>query len=223
MPMTLDFKYVSLNDTINDYIQLNRTHSNVDELLSELRLETRKFGRLAVMQIPEGQGAFLRMITSLTGAKHAIEVGTFTGYSSICIALGLKPGGRLTTCETNTKFSDIARKYWEKLGLCDNVNFVHHEALSFLRTLPRKRQFDFAFIDADRHHCSEYFEELLPRVRVNGLIIFDNALAKGHIFEGKTKSVTARDRLNKKAARDPRVESLIVPIGDGMLMCRVIK
>jgi caffeoyl-CoA O-methyltransferase len=221
MPMTLDFKYVVLNDALNNYIQENRTRAAEDALLSELRTETRKFGRLAVMQIPEEQGAFLRMLTSLAGARNAIEIGTFTGYSSICIALGLAPGGRLTTCETNTTFSDVAHKYWRKLGLMERVKFVHHEALSFLQSQPKKRQFDFAFIDADRNHCSQYFEELLPRMRVNGVIIFDNALAKGQIEKGKTSSIRARNRLNKLAAIDPRVDALIVPVGDGMLMCRV--
>jgi caffeoyl-CoA O-methyltransferase len=219
--MNLDFKYLSLDDSLCDYIQENRTHTEVDALLAELRVETRKFGRLAVMQIPADQGAFLRMLASVACAKNAIEVGTFTGYSSICIALGLAKNGRLTTCETNTKFSDIAHKFWRKVGLMDRINFVHHEALSFLKAQPRKRQFDFAFIDADRNHCSQYFEELLPRVRVNGIIIFDNALAKGQIADGKTTSIKARNRLNKLAASDHRVDALIVPIGDGMLVCRV--
>jgi len=221
MPMTLDFKYVQLTDALCKYVRNTRTHELEDLALADLQIETRKLGRLAVMQIPEEQGALLRMLVSLIGVDNAFEVGTFTGYSSICIAAGLTDNGRLTTCDTNPKYGDIARGYWKRLSLDNKVDFVPRDALAFLRELPIERNFDFAFVDADRLHYLDYFEELVIRVRRNGLIAFDNMLAKGNIEEGSGKTTVARKRLNSHVAKDTRVQSVIVPIGDGMLLCRV--
>lgn len=221
--MNLDFKYVPLDDALCSYVRENRTHAKEDDVLSQLRKETRKFGRLAVMQIPDEQGAFLRMVVSMIGARRAFEVGTFTGYSSICIASGLGATGHLTTCDTNAEFAEVARKYWKTLSIEKRVTFEHREALAYIRMLPRKRTLDFAFVDADRLHSRQYFEELVHRVVVGGVIIFDNMLAKGQIATGTSNTIRERDRLNRLAAVDPRVEALIVPIGDGMLMCRVVK
>jgi caffeoyl-CoA O-methyltransferase len=221
MPMSFDYKYVPLTNALCRYIRNTRTHTPVDEVLEELRSETRKLGRLAVMQVPEEQGEFLRLLVSILAVSKAFEAGTFTGYSSICIASGLSVGGRLITCDTNAKYGEIAHRYWAKLGIEDRITFAHQDALIYLRSQPKKRQFDFAFVDADRLHYVEYFKELISRVRANGVIIFDNMLAKGAIAEGTGKSVITRRRLNAYAAADSHVEAMVLPIGDGMLMCRV--
>lgn len=219
--MSVEYKYVPLTNALCRYIRDNRTHGPDAAVLEELRNETRKLGRLAVMQIPEEQGEFMRLLVSVMGARDAFEAGTFTGYSSICIASGLPPKGRLITCDTNAKYGEVAYRYWEKLGLLDRIHFANNDALRLLKSLPRERQFDFAFVDADRPHYLDYFRELVIRVRANGMIVFDNMLAKGQIAEGHGRTVRARRRLNAFAAFDPRVESIIVPVGDGMLMCRV--
>ncbi len=221
MPMSLDYKYVPLTNALCRYIRNTRTRTPIDDVLEEVRVETRKLGRLAVMQVPEEQGEFLHLLVSILGVSNAFEAGTFTGYSSICIASGLSAGGRLITCDTNARYGEIAQRYWEKLSMGDRLKFVNQDALKFLRSLPEKRKFDFAFIDADRLHYVEYFKELVGRVRANGVIIFDNMLAKGKIAEGTGRTVITRRRLNEYAAKDSRVEALILPIGDGMLMCRV--
>ncbi len=221
MPMSVDYKFVALTNALCRYIRKNRTCNEEDAVLAELRLETRKLGRLAVMQVPEEQGAFLRMLVSIMAARRAFEVGTFTGYSSVCIAAGLAPGGHLTTCDKNARYGRIAGHYWDRLSLVKRITFAHKDALKYLRSRPRRRQFDFAFVDGDRIHYMNYFEELVTRVRINGVIVFDNMMAKGQIAHGRGKTIAARRRLNIHAAADGRVEAMLVPIGDGMLMCRV--
>jgi len=220
--MSLDFKYICMTDDLCSYIRQTRTATPQDSALARLRAETRRFGRLAVMQLPEEQGAFLHMLVSMAQPKRALEVGTFTGYSSICIASGLAPGGRLTTCDTNEVYAHVARKYWRELALERVISYHNGDALSYISALPNRRLFDFVFVDADRHHASEYFDECVARIKVGGVLIFDNMLAKGDIITPKTRSVRERARVNQLAASDPRVESIIAPIGDGMLICRIM-
>ena len=136
-----------------------------------------------MMQVSADQGALLTILTRLAGATFAVEVGTFTGYSSICIARGLQPGGRLLCCDVSEEYTAIARRAWERAGVADRIELRLAPALETLRALPAGETIDVAFIDADKPNYVNYYEELLPRVRRGGLILADNTLWSGRVAD----------------------------------------
>src|SRR5512133_2553518 len=158
---------------INDYLL---AHSEpADDVLRELADEPhRELGGRAAMQISHDEGELLTMLVRLTGARRAVEVGTFTGYSSICIARGLPDDGHLLCCDVSEEWTSIARRYWERAGLPHRIEPRSAPALETLRALPPGRDLDFAFIDADKTGYASYFEEVVARVRPGGLIVLDN-------------------------------------------------
>ena len=174
------------------------------------------------MQISPEQGSFFTVLIAALGVKSAVEVGTFTGYSAICIARGLPPGGRLLCCDVSEEWTKIARRYWARDGVDKKIELRLGPAGNTLRALPPGQTFDFAFIDADKTGYDTYYELLLPRIATNALMIFDN------MFMGSPKepgaaleaSGQALDKLNRKLAMDPRVESVLMPIADGLMICR---
>jgi caffeoyl-CoA O-methyltransferase len=162
------------------------------------------------------------VLVAATGAKSAIEVGTFTGYSSLCIARAMPPKGRLICLDASKEWTAVARKYWAKAGVQDRIELRLGAAIPTLRHLKPGLTFDFAFIDANKTEYDAYYELLLPRVRRNGLILFDNMLWGGRLGAGAVKEATGRaiDALNHKLSNDPRVEAVLLSVADGIQFCR---
>ncbi|MFN8542973.1 MAG: class I SAM-dependent methyltransferase [Candidatus Binatia bacterium] len=193
-----------------------------DEVLRDLATETATLGGLSLMQIAVEQGAFLTLLARLMGARRAVEVGTFTGYSAITIARGLAPDGRLLCCDVNPEWTAVARRYWERAGLADRIELRLAPALETLQSLPRTPEIDLAFVDADKTNYRHYYEELLPRLRPNGLIVFDNVLWAGQVADPSDhdESTEALRALNAFVARDARVDAAMIPVADGLLLAR---
>ena len=214
-------KYVTLNDALYDYVVRCRSRAG-DPLLDALRAETEALGDIAGMLISREQGDFLTMLTKLLDVSSAVEVGTFTGYSSICIGRGLARNGRLTCFDTSAGWTAMARRYWEKDGLTDRVELRLGDAHEELRKWEPPEQLDLVFVDADKTGYDAYFEMLLPRMKANGLFIFDNMVWGGRVIEESLTDAdgVAIDLLNRKLARDPRVESVLLPLADGLHLAR---
>jgi caffeoyl-CoA O-methyltransferase len=222
--VTGPLKYVSLNNRLCHYLDACRSHGG-DKPLDALRAETiKKFPDFAIMQIGRDQGTFMTLLVAAVGTREALEIGTFTGYSSICIARGLPPKGRLLCLDISDEWTSVARKYWKRAGVDKKIELRLGPAAESLKKLKRGQKFDFAFIDADKPGYDTYFEMVLPLMRPNGLILFDNMLWGGRLG-GKRRikhpNGKAIDRLNRKLARDPRVESVLLSVGDGIHLCRV--
>ena len=205
---------------IADYIA-ERTAAP-DDVLVRLQARTRELGRAAGMQIGADQGALLALLARLVGARRAIEVGTFTGFSSICIARGLAPGGTLLCCDVSETYTAIAREAWAEAGLTDIIELRIAPALETLRALPPDPLVDLAFIDADKGGYASYFDELVPRVRSNGLLLADNTLWSGRVIDDTATEddTLAIKAFNDKVAADDRVESYLLPVGDGVTLIR---
>jgi len=194
-----------------------------DHVLRELANETEDLYPLeAGLQIAPEQGTFMTLLTQLSGARTGIEIGTFTGYSSICIARGLAPGGHLICCDLSEEWTSLARKYWERAGLHDMIELRLGPALGTLRALPPDEAFDVAFIDANKEDYLAYWREVVPRVRPGGLIMVDNTFYHGRVLDAGNDSPTVYGvrELNDHAAADERVDLVMVPIGDGLTVAR---
>jgi caffeoyl-CoA O-methyltransferase len=183
---------------------------------------TAALGPVAGMQIAPEQGAFMTMLTQLVGARSAVEVGTFTGYSALCIARGLARGGRLLCCDVNEEWTAIGRRHWEQAGVADRIELVIAPALDTLSRLPDDPTVDIAFIDADKTNYANYFEQLVRRVRPNGLILVDNVLWGGRVVEpsaadADTEAIRA---FNDLVAADSRVDTVMLPVSDGLTLLR---
>jgi caffeoyl-CoA O-methyltransferase len=197
--------------------------SPVDEVLAALAEETqRRFPDAAEMEIGPEQGIFMTLFTQLTGARRAIEIGTFTGYSSICIARGLADGGQLTCCDVSEEWTSVARAYWEKAGVADRIGLRLGPALGTLRALPAEAAFDLAFIDADKGGYVAYWDEILPRMKPGGAVLVDNTFAGGRVTDpaGSHPTAQAIRAFNDHAAADDRVDLVMLPIGDGLTLAR---
>jgi caffeoyl-CoA O-methyltransferase len=193
-----------------------------DAVLARLQARTRELGRVAGMQIGADQGSLLTLLTRLVGAYRAVEVGTFTGYSSICIARGLAPGGTLLCCDVSDSYTAIAREAWAEAGLDGVIELRVAPAIETLRALPAEPEIDLVFIDADKGGYGAYFDELVPRVRANGLLLVDNTLWSGRVVDrdAADDDTVAIKAFNDKVAADDRVESYLLPIGDGLTLMR---
>ncbi len=215
-------KYLPLDDRLYHYACSHRSDV-ADPILADLRAETERFGEDAKCQISPEQGTFMQLLVSAIGTHRAIEVGTFTGYSSICIARGLAPGGRLICIDQSKEWTDVARKYWAKAGLADRIELRLGSAVKSLQQLSPELVFDFAFIDAAKTEYDTYYELILPHVRPNGLLLFDNMLWHGQLRAGEVSShpsAQAVDALNRKLAHDRRIECVLLTIADGIQLCR---
>jgi caffeoyl-CoA O-methyltransferase len=209
-----------LTKPVHDYLVAHAPP--LDDVQRDLIAETEALGGISMMQIAPEQGAFMTLLTRLISARRAIEVGTFTGYSAISIARGLSDDGTLLCCDVNKEWTAIARKYWERAGVDDKIELRIAPALETLRSLPAGEQFDLAFIDADKPNYPNYYEEVLARLRRNGVILVDNTLWGGAAADGKatddnTKAIRA---FNDAVAADDRVESTILTVGDGLTLIR---
>ncbi|MGH3325795.1 MAG: O-methyltransferase, partial [Streptomyces sp.] len=161
-----------VNPALNDYLLAHATPA--DGILRDLVEETHRVVPGTTMQVSHDEGEFLTMLVRLTDAKLAVEIGVFTGYSSICIARGLHQDGRLLACDVSEEWTAIARRYWERAALTERIDLRIAPAAETLRGLPTDRAIDFAFIDADKTGYPAYYEELVPRMRQGGLIVLDN-------------------------------------------------
>jgi caffeoyl-CoA O-methyltransferase len=193
-----------------------------DALLRDLISETaERFPADVTFQIGPEQGTFMTMLASLMGARQAVEVGTFTGYSSICLARGLADGGTLLCCDINEEWTSLARGYWQKAGLSDRIELRLGPALETLRALPAGPSLDLAFIDADKPGYLGYWEELVPRIRPGGVLLVDNTFLHGRIFaEHPDPAAQAIKDFNTRAVADDRVELVMLSVGDGLTMAR---
>jgi caffeoyl-CoA O-methyltransferase len=196
-------------------------HSNPpDELAQRLIAETAALGGIASMQISTDEGAFLTAVTRLVGAVSALEVGTFTGYSALCIARGLTAKGHLLCCDVNAEWTSIARRYWAEAGLADKIELRLGPAAATLRELPAEPIFDLAFIDADKVSYSAYWDEIVPRIRAGGAIVVDNVLQRGRVVDpaASDENVVAIRRFNDQVVADDRVLVAMLPIRDGVTL-----
>lgn len=214
-------KYVALTEPLYNYIARHRSRV-ADPLLDALRSETESLGDIARMLISPEQGDFLTLLAKLLNVRTAVEVGTFTGYSSICLARGLAEGGRLHCFDISAEWTAIAQRYWEKEGVASRIEMQLGDAKQILPNWEPREPIDLAFIDADKPGYETYFELLLPEMKPNGLFIFDNMLWGGRVIEQPLTDPDgiAIDRLNRKLASDPRVESVLLPIADGLHLAR---
>jgi caffeoyl-CoA O-methyltransferase len=191
-------------------------------LTRRLIAETQALGDVSGMQISPDEGAFLTLVARLNKAVNAVEVGTFTGYSAICIARGLRDDGHLLCCDVSQEWTRIACRYWAEAGLTDRIELRLAPAAETLRALPREPIFDLAFIDADKGGYPVYWDEIVPRVRRGGVILVDNVLQRGRVAqpEGAEDSdqVRVMRAFNDKVVGDARVEVAMLPIRDGVTM-----
>jgi caffeoyl-CoA O-methyltransferase len=176
----------------------------------------------AGMQISPEQGAFMTLLTRAVGARQAIEVGTFTGYSALAISRGLPADGHLLCCDVSEEWTAIGRRAWAEAGVDDRIELVIAPAAETLRALPDDEYVDLAFIDADKPSYPVYYEEILRRLKPNGLILVDNTLWGGRIIDAGSDdgSTMALRAFNDAVAADERVDSAILTLGDGLSVLR---
>lgn len=174
------------------------------------------------MQIGPEQCAFMTVLTELVGVRHAVEIGTFTGMSSIAIARGMKPDGTLICMDTSDEFTAVARKYWERAGLNDRIELQLGDARDLLASLADEPYLDLVFIDADKVGYSAYWDALVPRMRTGGVVLVDNTLYSGEVADSDVNNatITAIREFNAHAAADERVDLAITTIGDGLTVAR---
>jgi predicted O-methyltransferase YrrM len=213
---------IAMTDGLYDYLLANALRE--PPVLAELRAETAKMP-MAIMQIAPEQGQFMALLVRLLGARRILEVGTFTGYSALAMALALEPGGKITCCDISAEYTAVARRYWAKAAIADRIELKLGPAAETLHGLLRaggRGGFDMAFIDADKPNYGRYYELVLELLRPGGLAIIDNVLWGGAVADpAKTDEDTAAIRdLNRKILTDERVEPCLLPIGDGLTLAR---
>lgn len=213
---------ISLPEEIVAYAAAHSTQP--DEVQQALIAATNEqAGGFARMQIGTDQGAFMTLLTAVLQVWYAVEVGTFTGYSALCIARGLPPGGRLLCCDVSDEWTSIGRTHWEMAGVADRIDLRIAPAIETLRSLPAAPTIDLAFIDADKTGYLSYYEEILPRLSPRGVILVDNTIWHGMVLEdsGADDQDTAALRaFNDHVASDERVDAALLTIGDGVTMIR---
>ena len=213
---------IDLTDRLYDY--LLKVSLRESPLLAELRAETAKLPE-AVMQISPEQGQFMALLVELIGARRAIEVGTFTGYSALCVASALPARGKLIACDISKEYTSVGRPYWERAGVAGKIDLRLGPALDTLRSLLAEGaagSFDFAFIDADKKEYDGYYEAILELLRPGGLVAIDNVLWGGAVADSRKRDAdtVAIRTLNKKLHGDERVSLSLLPIGDGVTLAR---
>lgn len=213
---------INMSDELLAYLQ--QVSLRESSLLQRLREETAKLPN-SNMQICPEQGQFMRLLIELTGARRAIEIGTFTGYSAISVAAALPSNGKLITCDVNAESTAIAQRYWEEAGLGERIELRLGPGTEALDQLiaSNAEPFDFGFIDADKENYDTYYERLLRLIRPGGLIAIDNVLWDGAVIDPEKNDVdtNAIRQLNSKLSKDERVSLSMLPIGDGLTLARV--
>ena len=207
-----------LPPAIADYIA-ERT-APPDDVLVRLQARTRELGRAAGMQIGADQGALLTLLTRLVGARRAVEIGTFTGFSALCVARGLPADGSLICLDTSAEWTAIARRYWERAGVADRIEVRLGDAHETVRALPVEPVLDLAFVDADKAGYADYLDQLHPRLRTDALVLLDNTLRSGKVLDPQDDDARAVAQLNAALVGDPRWETVLLPVSDGLTFLR---
>jgi caffeoyl-CoA O-methyltransferase len=199
-------------------------HSSApDDLQRRLIAETaERLGPRAGMQISPDEGVFLEVLTRASGARHAVEIGTFTGYSALCIARALPSDGTLLCCDINAEWTSIGRRYWAEAGVDSKIDLRIGPALETLRVLPSDARIDLAFIDADKSNYGAYYEEVMVRMPPGGLVLVDNTIWSGRVLAPERGDVdtNALAAFNDALAADDRVDVVMLTFRDGVTMAR---
>jgi predicted O-methyltransferase YrrM len=208
-------KTLQMSDALHAYLLANSLRET--PVQRALRAVTSRMPR-STMQIAPEQGQFLQLLLRLTGATRCVEIGTFTGYSALAMALALPPGGRIVCCDLSEEWTSVARKYWARASVSKKIQLKLGPALETLKKL--QGPFDFAFIDADKANYQNYYERCLKLVRRGGLIAIDNTLWYGRVIDRRDQSADTRAirAFNRRLRRDRRVDITLVPIGDGLTL-----
>lgn len=213
---------INLTDPLHEYLVASSVREPA--VLARLRAETAPL-EMAGMQISAEQGQFMRLLVELIGAKRVVEVGTFTGYSSLAVALSLPADGRIVACDVNREWTGIARRYWAEAGVAGKIDLrlaPARDTLDAMIAAGEQGRYDFAFIDADKKNYDVYYERCLELVRPGGLLAIDNVLWNGKVIDpvADDEDTMAIRALNAKIAKDERVSVSLVPIGDGLTLAR---
>jgi predicted O-methyltransferase YrrM len=212
---------IDLDDTLYQYLLDHSLREHPEQ--TALREATRQHPR-GGMQISPEQGQFMSLLIKLIGAKRTIEIGTFTGYSALCVALALPKDGKILACDISDEYTSVGRPYWQRAGVVDKIELViapATETLDARIAAGEAGQYDFAFIDADKEGYDGYYERCLQLVRQGGLMAFDNTLWGGDVAKPADDDDTrALQALNDKLHRDERIDVAMLPIGDGLTLAR---
>jgi caffeoyl-CoA O-methyltransferase len=212
-------KTLPLTPELHAYVVAHGTPP--DEIVRDLIDETqRSLPADAQMQVAPEQAALLTLLTKVVGARNAVEIGTFTGMSSLAIARGLPADGKLICFDISDEFTSVARRYWSRAGVDDRIELRIGPAAEGLKQLPDEPFLDVAFIDADKTGYPAYWAEIVPRMRPGGLVLVDNVLRDGRVLAPQNAGDEAIVRFNKLAAEDDRVEVVMLPIADGLTLAR---
>jgi len=221
---------IQFSKGLRDYVLSSLRES---EVLKRLREETGKDAN-AIMQIPPEQGQFMSFLVKVLGANKTLEIGTYTGYSTLCVAMALPENGRVVACDINDDWAAIGRKYWKEAGVEQKIDFRSGPALHTLESLIESGEsgsFDFAFIDADKGTYDDYYEKSITLLRPGGVIAIDNVLLFGSVIDPSVLDADLRSRirdadidamrkLNEKVRNDPRVDETMLPLADGLTLVR---
>jgi caffeoyl-CoA O-methyltransferase len=211
-----------LTPELSDYVRASSEPP--DDVAADLLAETAALAERGevppTFQIAQEQGTFMTALTRALGVRRAIEIGTFTGFSALCVARGLAADGRLTCLDVSEQYTAVARRYWERAGVADRIELRLGDAHETLRALPAEPTFGLAFVDADKTGYPDYVEQLHPRMADNGVVLLDNTLRGGGVLAPETDDDRAVAELNAALACDPRWETVLLPLADGLTMLR---
>ena len=212
-----------ISDDLREYVDsVGYAESNI---LKENRKETKKLGAISIMQVGAAQGALLSILCKISKFRNCLEVGVFTGYSSLCIGTSISDDSKLTCIDNNKEYLNVAKKYWEKAKIEHKINLIEDNAIDALSMLSKKdlNNFDFAFIDADKSNYCSYYEKIIPLMQKGGVVCIDNTLWKGRVYDNSinnNSTQSIRD-INQLINSDKRVEHSLLTIYDGMTICYV--
>jgi predicted O-methyltransferase YrrM len=214
-------KSTFIDQAIQEFIIASTVREH--RLLRELREETSRLPQ-ARMQIGPEQGQLMALLAHAIGARRYLEIGVFTGYSSLAMALALPPDGYVLACDVSEEYTAVARRFWEAAGVADKIDLRVAPALETLKTVRAQNgaAFDMAFIDADKENVNAYYEACLELVRPNGLVLVDNVLWSGAVIDPSDNDADTRAlrEVSLRAGRDDRVEAVLLPVCDGLLVAR---
>lgn len=215
----MDRKTTELTEVLHRYLL---EHSfPLDDVARALIADTERLGEPASMQIAPEQGIFLQLLTAVIGPRRALEIGTFTGYSALCIARGLPDDGTLLCCDVSEEWTAIARPHWQRAGVAHKIELRIAPALETLAALPDDARFALAFIDADKRSYPAYLEAVVPRLEINGVLLADNVLWSGRVVDGSAdEDVEGIRAFNDAVAAEARLEAVLLPFFDGLTFAR---
>ncbi len=215
-------KHIELTEEVYNYALAQRSDAN-DPLLASLYADTLALGEVGRLAVTPLQASLISLLAGLIGTKWAVEVGTFTGISSIAIARMLSPGGKVFSFDQDFKYTSMARRYWIKAGLQDRIDLRLGDARRQVPFFRPRELLDFVYVDADKESYAAYYDHLCPQVRGGGMLVFDNTLRGGEMVDPNLRNKPinrAMDAFNRKLATDSRVQVVLLPIADGMTICR---